>query len=436
MRELDLREHETSDPVAISVAERDALSGFLAVEPAAGSESCYHLTPGSKVGALEVGDLSVSIQPKLPVSRVLYLASYAIGQIEFREELFDYTHEPTLVEALVPVFAAAARRAFSRGLLHGYRTEEDSLQTVRGRIRIDDQIRRRFGIAVPLEVRYDDFTVDVLPNRLVKAAALRLLGLRIHTCSRLRLAGVLANLEDVELIEFPSRAVPEVRFDRLNEHYREVVELSRLILRHTSIETERGNLRASGFLVDMNVVFQEFVTQALRRALGLSSRTFRSDKSTPPIWLDEANDIRLKPDLTWWDGRECTFVGDAKYKKVQDAGVPNADLYQLLAYTTALDLPGGLLVYAQGEDREIVHRVRHAGKTLEVAALDLSGSIAEIHERVGELANRVRALRQDAVGRLAAWFTPNELRLGSAARPRVQDVPHQTRNARFPVDLA
>ena len=349
-----------------------------------------------------MGDLSVSIQPKLPVSRVLYLASYAIGQIDFREELFDYTDEPTLVEALVPVFTAAARRAFSCGLLHGYRTEEDSLQTVRGRIRVDDQIRRRFGIPIPLEVRYDDFTVDVLPNRLVKAAALRLLGLRIHTRSRVKLAGVLANLEDVSLVEFSSRAVPEVRFDRLNEHYREVVELSRLILRHTSIETERGNVRATGFLVDMKVVFQEFVTRALRLALGLSERTFRSDTRIPNIWLDEADNVRLKPDLTWWDGHECTFVGDAKYKKVKDDRVPNADLYQLLAYATALNLPGGLLVYAKGEDTEVVHCVRHAGKRLEVAALDLSGSIDEIHARIGELARRVRALRRGVVLRRVA----------------------------------
>ena len=303
-----------------------------------------------------------------------------------------------MVEALVPVFAAAARRAFSRGLLHGYRTEEDSLQTVRGRIRIDDQIRRRFGILIPLEVRYDDFTVDVLPNRLVKAAALRLLGLRIHTRSRVKLAGVLANLEDVDLVEFSSGALPEVRFDRLNEHYREVVELSRLVLRYTSIETKRGSVRATGFLVDMNVVFQEFVTRALRQALGLSERTFPSDKRMPEkIWLDEAHSVRLKPDLTWWDGHECKFVGDAKYKKVKDDRVPNADLYQLLAYATALDLPGGLLIYAKGEDKEVVHNVRHAGKRLEVAALDLSGSIDEIHARIGELACRVGALRQRVV---------------------------------------
>ena len=366
------------------------------MEPAIGEDSKYRLTPSSTVGALEVGDLSVSIQPKLPVARVLYLASHAIGAIGFREELFDYKDEPTLIEALVPVFAATARRAFSRGLLHGYRTEEDSLQTVRGRIRLDEQIRRRFGVPVPVEVRYDDYTVDVLPNRLIKAAAVRLLSLRFHQDSRVNLADALANLEEVHMVEFSPRNLPKVRFDRQNEHYREVVELSRLILRHTSIEPQRGSVRASGFLVDMNVVFQEFVTRALRQALGLSERTFLSDKYLPN-GLDERNRIRLKPDLTWWVGGKCIFVGDAKYKKVDDKPVPNADLYQLLAYTTALDLPGGMLIYAKGEDKEIVHRVRHADKQIEIAALDLSGSIKQIDLRVQHLAKRVRELSQNAV---------------------------------------
>ena len=38
----------------------------------------------------------------------------------------------------------------------GYRTQEDALHAVRGRIRFDDQIRRRFSIPLPIEVRYDD----------------------------------------------------------------------------------------------------------------------------------------------------------------------------------------------------------------------------------------------------------------------------------------
>ena len=405
MRAIDLQEYARSERVQLSVAERDGLNRIvpsLTVEPAPGVEDEYHLTPGSVIGAFESGGLSVSIRPKLAIDRVLFLASYAMGAFKLRDmDRFDFADARTLVEAMAIALAAAARRAFAGGLVHGYRTEEQAAHTVRGRIRIDEQIRRRFGVPVPIEVRYDEFTDDVTANRLVKAAAARLGRLRLRLQrSRDGLHWIAARLENVSLVEFPANAVPEVTFDRMNEHYREVVALARLVLRHGFFEAARGGVRAQGFLIDMNQVFQDFVTQALREALRLSAHVFRSDTVIKRTYLDEANSIRLKPDLSWWEAGICTFVGDAKYKRIVDARVPNADLYQLLAYATALDLTGGLLIYAQGEAAPATHRVRHAGKRLEVAALDLSGSPAQLLARVDELSERVRALRIAACGTL------------------------------------
>ena len=85
-----------------------------------------------------------------------------------------------------------------------------------------------------------------------------------------------------------------------------------------------------------------------------------------------------------------------KYKRIRYEHAPNADLYQVLAYATALDLPGGLLIYAQGEAERAVHRVRHAGIRLEIAALDLSGTIDELFARIDELAALVRERRREA----------------------------------------
>ena len=45
-----------------------------------------------------------------------------------------------------------------------------------------------------------------------------------------------------------------------------------------AFESERGGIRASGFLMDMNVVFQEFVTTALREQLRDAPGLLRSDK--------------------------------------------------------------------------------------------------------------------------------------------------------------
>ena len=401
MQEIELQEYVRSEPVHLSVAERDGLNAIvpsLTIEPVAGAEGRYHLTPGSVIGALESDGLSVSIRPKLTIARVLFLASYAMGAFKLREmERFEFAHERTLVEAMALALATAARRAFAGGLVHGYRTEEEAAHTVRGRIRIDDQIRRRFGIPIPIEVRYDEFTEDVTANRLVKAAAARLGRLRLSSKrSRDGLHWIAGTLDNVSLEEFPATAVPKVTFDRFNAHYRDVIALARLVLRHGSFEASRGGVRAQGFLIDMNQVFQHFVTRALREELRLSPRVFRSDTTIERTFLDERNSIRLEPDLSWWESGACTFVGDAKYKRIVDARAPNADLYQILAYVVALDLPGGMLIYAQGEAKPTTHRVRHAGKHLQVVAVDLSGSPAELLDGIRALAERVRAMRAEA----------------------------------------
>ena len=189
MRQINLKEWKRKDDVTLTVSERDALlslyagdsgnnrgSRVIAVEPVAGALDRYDLRPGSVIGSVEVGELSVLIEPKIDIRQVLALACYAIGNgtVQFQAEDFGFHQEDPLHDFLAIALAFQARKAFARGLLHGYRTEEEALHTVRGRIRFDDQLRRRFGVPLPVEVRYDEFTADVLANRLVKAATYRL----------------------------------------------------------------------------------------------------------------------------------------------------------------------------------------------------------------------------------------------------------------------
>ncbi len=401
MQLVNLREYQESKPHPLAVDKRELLREFLpsvSIEPARGVGDIYVLKPGSTVGALEIGDMSVLIEPKIGIPQLLSLACYAMGVYKLQEQnLFDFQKAQALPDVLALALIAAARRAFGRGLLRGYCTEEDALQTVRGRIRFDEQVRRRYGIPLPVELRFDEFTEDILANQLVKAAAARIGRMTLRSSAARRgLGWIAAILENVSLREFRRRNVPELHFDRLNEHYRHVVGLARLILLQSEFEAFRGDVRASGFLIDMNVLFQEFVTQALRETLGVSDRTLRDDKGLHRLTLAEDDTVQLRPDLSWWDGETCMFVGDAKYKRIDHSSVPNADLYQMLAYTTALNLPGGLLIYAQGEAEAATYKIRNTYKQLEVVALDLSGSLEEILDRVKAIAHRIELLRDRA----------------------------------------
>ena len=400
MRRIELKENRKSGPYALSQDQVEALRQIelLTIERADGPNPEYHLTPGSVVGAVEVDGLSVRIRPKIGVRQLLSLACYADGA-ELQPGDFDFHQEAALPDFLALALTSAARRAFSRGMLHGYVTREEAMYAVRGRIRFAEQMRRRFSMPMPVEVRHDEYTDDITANRLVKAAATTLGMMRLRPSdARNGLVRIAVTLDNVSLVEFPAENVPKVKFDRLNAHYREVVALSRMILQHSTYQLERGTVRGPGFLVDMIKLFQDFVTVALREELGVSEERFGES------WIDTldvpANSDRgrvgLRPDLVWREGSRCVFVGDVKYKGIDERPVPNADLYQMLAYVTALDLPGGLLVYAEGEAEAAKYTVRHSGKLLEVAALDLSGTLECVLQRVRGIAKRVRGLRAAA----------------------------------------
>ena len=404
---IDLTEHETSEPIPLSGAERDALSDEafgINITPVQGKENVYTLRPGSTIGALEIGGLSLHIEPKLRIERVLYLASYAMGVVDLRDEHFDFKHEGSLADLLAMALGRAAGRAFRQGLWQGYRVREEALHTVRGRIMVAEQIRRRFDMPLPVEVRYDEYTEDVLANRLIKAATRLLRGMRLNASeAREGLRHIDATLENVTPVRYPPNDVPEAKFTRLNDHYKDAVAIARLILRHWfhtahRAEDDDNEVRVPGFLMDMNKVFEQFVTRKLREVMEVSEHTLRSNKNIPEtVYFDEDQVERLEPDLLWWEDGKYTFVGDAKYKRIE-SGVQNADLYQALAYATALDLPGALLAYAKGETGELApasYAVRNANKRIEVAAVDLTGDISSIHSSIAELAERVRRLRDE-----------------------------------------
>ncbi|MFJ4690356.1 hypothetical protein [Streptomyces sp. NPDC088766] len=175
----------------------------------------------------------------------------------------------------------------------------------------------------------------------------------------------------------------------VNARYQHALHLARAVLDGVSAEHAPGGLCIDGFLFDMNKLFEDFVTVALREAFQTvgPGHTVRLQD---PHHLDEAAAIRMKPDFVLYgpDGMPCAVV-DAKYKAEKRGAYPDADLYQMLAYCTALGLREGHLVYAKGNAPHAAHRVRHAGIAIHQHALDLDQEPAGLLAEVEELAERL-----------------------------------------------
>jgi 5-methylcytosine-specific restriction enzyme subunit McrC len=390
MRRLTLCEYRRESAVELSLAERDALASIAGVDvrPTPGMAGSYDLTPGSTVGTLVIDDLQVELRPKIALDRVLFLISYSLDPVRWHDHVMALDERDTLVEAMAYLWLTGAQQALRRGPLQGYEGREEALPTVRGRIRIGDQVRERHGLMPPVEVAYDEFTTDIEENRLLKAAAIRIARLPLkHHAVRDRLARVLAQLDGVPVAAYDVRRLPSIGFTRLNRHYRTGIELSKLVLSSSSVELGDGQRQATSFLVDMNTVFERFLFTAIAEAMPHATVVHERR-----VHLDHGRRVPMKPDLTWLDLQRPVFVADAKYKALADSDGRNADLYQLLAYMVALGLEAGMLVYASGEGEQGHHEIVELGRSLHVAWLDVDGQPAEILASVSRLAGRIAQL--------------------------------------------
>ena len=397
MPTLHLVEHQESEPVELTPAQRDQISAALpraVFLPEPGSENTYVINPKNYVGVIRAGDYTIEIQPKLDISRVLFLVAYALNPRYWRDHIVEFEDAPTLHEAIARPFAGFAERATRRGPLHGYQSIDDSLPGVRGRIRFADQIRHHQRVTTPIEVTYDEFTPDIEENRLLLAATNKLLQLRfLAEPTKQLLRRTAGRYADVTAVRYDRRHIPNPQITRLNGHYERPLALARLILGDETIELSGQAVTSTGLLFDMADVFETFVHVALREALGLSDKNFPKNAKGHGLYLDDNQRIRLRPDLSWWDRGRCVMVGDVKYKKTIDGEGKEPDLYQMLAYTTATQVDTGFLVYAAGESEPLTHAVSLAGKQLAVETLTLSDEPEAILAEIGALAERISDAR-------------------------------------------
>jgi 5-methylcytosine-specific restriction enzyme subunit McrC len=297
--------------------------------------------------------------------------------------------EPDLWPALAESLARQAERALGRGVLQGYVSVDESLPLVRGRIRIADQIARRPGLLLPLEVRYDEYDVDIAENRIIRTALRHMAGVpRLGSALRTRLTHLDGRLDGVRVLPCGAPR-PVWRLTRLNARYAPALRLAEIVLRNQSAEPGPGGVTVAAFVVSMANVFESFVTIALREALapypGHTEGQYRDH-------LDTQQTISIRPDVVHIVNGLPVAVFDAKYKlEDPSSGYPNADAYQMLAYCTALNLPTGWLVYAQGSYSPGARRVRNSGIDIVHHPLDLTASPAD-------LLRQVDAIAQEACG--------------------------------------
>ncbi|MFM7537248.1 MAG: McrC family protein [Acidimicrobiales bacterium] len=370
---------------ALAAAAGDRLTVGLGATP-----GTWRLGATSWVGTVVTGDVEVLIRPKVPIDNVFVLLGVGLDLIAWGDTRFAYGRRPDLLAVVAAFYARAVDAAIGAGLVRSYRAEEERLVSVRGRIDLAAVIRRP-GPMLPVACRFDEYTADNTENRVLKAGVRRLLRVPgVPAAVRRQLSMLRSAFDDVADVAATPAMADSVRFTRLNAHYEPAVRLARLVLAELTLSDEIGATAASTFLVDMNVLFERFLTVRLTAALAGQLEVVGQYGEQH---LDRERTSPIRPDLVFRRNGRVVGVADVKYKLANDGTARRADQYQLLAYTTALDLSDGTLIYAQstGTAPERAVTVRNAGKTLRSYPIDLTGSPAAIDTAVEALAETLAA---------------------------------------------
>jgi 5-methylcytosine-specific restriction endonuclease McrBC regulatory subunit McrC len=144
-----------------------------------------------------------------------------------------------------------------------------------------------------------------------------------------------------------------------------------LFLDSSTISERAGDVALKGFLLDMNKLYEDFVTQAfLTAAQGSDLVVKPQDADTLSVYPSLS--VRIKPDITVRSGEGVVAVVDAKYKRTEGI-FENHDFYQMIAYGTALACSEAYLVYPSTEwtdDRPVV--VKNSPIAISIRRFDLS----------------------------------------------------------------
>ena len=159
----------------------------------------------------------------------MFLVGYSQHGAAWRPEAVPVAEAADLVAAVAQALWRQTERAIHQGLLPGYIVVEESSLVLRGRLRESEQLHRHHGLPLPLEIRHDEFTIDIPENQILRTACERMLTVpRVDAQSQHMLRRLLRDFADVTPLS-RGDPVPAWQPTRLNARYHTALRLAELV---------------------------------------------------------------------------------------------------------------------------------------------------------------------------------------------------------------
>jgi 5-methylcytosine-specific restriction enzyme subunit McrC len=353
------------------------------------------------VGLIQVMDLSIEILPKMyrdglteagqvehAQRNLLYLLHYCYDIPIYESEIAHMqSRKANWFEILTFMFTRTLQDIFKKGAQKQYISVEENLPYFKGKCLIQKHIAVNSFKKHLFYVNYDEFSLDILLNQVLKFVVNKL-KLRSQDLENRRNLHILdQEMDDISLVSNPVPLLDKVIFTRLNENYRPVFNLAKMFIEGNVVETSVGSTGAFAFTFDMNLLFERFIARFLKehresilpdhlQNCGIYSQAggkelARNSKDGKVFWL--------RPDILIEEKGQAKLIIDTKYKKLKKEdrklGISISDMYQMAAYASRYCCSNIILLYPRtaGGNEAILeeYTIQGSGHKVRIATVDL-----------------------------------------------------------------
>lgn len=262
--------------------------------------------------------------------------------------------ERELLDVFVLAYLRALLPLVRAGLVRRYRSREEDLGVVRGRLLLKRQVAVHAMRLDRIACHFDDLTIDNPWNQVLKAALVAARPWARGLDSGRLWLEMAAALDEVRLRVDGLALHRSLPSDRQVIHYGPALRWAGWILQLLSPDLRSGANAAPELLFDMNRLFEAAVATKLRRkasSLGLQLHSQHRGRYLAHSTAEPANRFfEVRPDLVLCHGQDVIAVADTKWSRVGKNGSgylvpPGAHAYQVNAYAATYPCREVALIY-------------------------------------------------------------------------------------------